>query len=272
MILHAAAVSIGFALSVTPAIAADPAPSGMTASELAERLNAGREPGTTYVRARLEVKGEPGTVLQLQIKERRSRDGGEVLYQVLWPKERKGEAVLLRRSGHSVSGTLFSPPDTVTPLGASQLTQPFFGSNLSYEDMMENFFGWSQQAIVGTDTVNAVKCPILESKPGKGERASYGKVRSWIDTRRMIPLRVEKYSPSGKLVRRIDIKRVATDSRDRHIPADLIVHGPGGGSVTELDGSRIKHGVAFTEREFTPEGMKELSVPRGVAESDAERR
>jgi hypothetical protein len=44
------------------------------------------------------------------------------------------------------------------------------------------------------------------------------------------------------------------------------VRGPGGDSVTDLDGSRIKHGVAFTDDEFTPEGLKVSSVPRGAPE------
>jgi hypothetical protein len=80
-------------------------------------------------------------------------------------------------------------------------------------------------------------------------------VKSWIDTRRMVPMRVEKYSGSGQLVRRIDTTRVATDDKRRHIPANLSVRGPRG-SVTEIDGSKIKHDVTFDDREFTPEGLK----------------
>jgi hypothetical protein len=145
------------------------------------------------------------------------------------------------------------------------LSEPFFDSDLSYADVIENFFAWDQQSIVGTDTVNAVKCPILESKPSKGDRSSYGKVRSWIDTRRMVPLRIEKYTSSGKMVRRIDTKRVATENRG-YLPSSLVVQGPGGGSVTELEGSRIKHNVAFTDRDFSPEGIKEMAEPSGAAE------
>ena len=50
---------------------------------------------------RLEVK-QPGDTtkitLQLQIKERRTKSATDLVYQVLWPKERKGEAVLLHKA------------------------------------------------------------------------------------------------------------------------------------------------------------------------------
>ena len=38
------------------------------------------------------------------------------------------------------------------------------------------------------------------------------------------------------------------------------------GTTTELDGSRIKHDVAYTDRDFTPDGLKEMTTPRGSAE------
>jgi hypothetical protein len=72
---------------------------------------------------------------------------------------------------------------------------------------------------------------------------------------------VEKYLSSGQLARRIDTTRVATDDKGRSIPADLTVRGSQQDSVTDLDGSRIRHDVAFTDREFTPEGLTEIAPP-----------
>ena len=74
--------------------------------------------------------------------------------------------------------------------------------------------------------------------------------------RRLVPLRVEKYAASGELARRIDSTKIATDDNRRHIPANLTVRGRAQDSVTELDGSKIRHDVIFTDREFTPDGLK----------------
>ncbi len=141
-----------------------------------------------------------------------------------------------------------------------------FGTELSYEDIIENFFGWEQQAITGTEVVDRVPCQILESKPGKGGHSTYGSVRSWIDAKRLVPLRVEKYNASGKLVRRIDTTRVMNDDEGKPVPANLTVRGPGGDSVTELNGGKISHRITFTDAEFTPDGIKQTAIPHGTPE------
>ena len=255
-IFRTAAAFIACALASVSASAADTAPV-LSAPELAARLGALQQDGASLVRLKLEVNGSAKVALQLQIKQRRTRAGTEVVYQVLWPKERKGESVLLRKSGdRPATGSTFHPPDTVRALSTEQLKEPLFGSDLSYEDVIENFFTWEHQAIVGTEVVDRVNCQILESKPGKGQRFSYASVRTWVDARRLVPLRVEKYTASGQLARRIDSTKVATDDNHRHIPANLTVRGRAQDSVTELDGSKIKHDVTFTDREFTPDGLK----------------
>ncbi|HEV7868381.1 MAG TPA: outer membrane lipoprotein-sorting protein [Chthoniobacteraceae bacterium] len=253
MTIRFAAASLCFALLACVGRAAEPEASPIPAAELAARLSAKQQDGTSLIRLRMEMAGK-GT-LQLQIKSRASRAGTDLVYQVLFPKERKGEAVLLRKSDGRISGSVFTPADGVRPLTAAQLDEPLFGSDLSYEDVIENFFAWGQQAVVGTEVVDRVNCTILESKPGKGERSSYASVRTWVDTRRMVPLRVEKYDAPGRVVRRIDTARVVTDDKGRAIPANLTIRGPRG-STTNLDGSRIKHDVTFADAEFTPEGIK----------------
>jgi hypothetical protein len=265
--ISVAFVALGLLVSIVDAAEAEQ--SALSATDLASRLSALRD-GASYVRLRVQVKEPVDTTkitLQVQIKERRSKTAADVVYQVLWPKERKGEALLLHKAaGSSPAGSLFMPPDRLTTVNASQMNGSLFGSDLSYEDVIENFFSWENQAIAGNETVNRVNCVILESKPGKGEPSTYASVRSWIDPRRVVPLRVEKYLPGGRFARRIETTRVATDDKGHAIPAGLTVRGPREGSLTELDGSRIRHDVSFTDREFTPEGLREIAVPPSAQE------
>ncbi len=267
--LRVAAAALSFASLSASSSAADPNPATMSAKDLSGSLSAQQE-GTSYVRLRLEVKQPGDTVkvtLQLQIKKRRTKAVTDVVYQVLWPKERKGEAFLLHQAdGSPAAGSLFAPPDKLRPLKASQMGDALFGSDLSYEDVIENFFGWKNQAIVGNEVLNRVNCLILESKPDPSEVSTYARVRSWIDPQRLVPLRVEKYLPSGQLARRIETTRVATDDKGRPIPADLTVRGLQADSVTDLDGSRIRHEVVYTDREFTPEGLAEVQAPSSASE------
>ena len=258
MSLPGTAAIIGLTLAFSSRAAESPSPT--TANDLASRLSALRQNGASYVRLRMEMKGATKETLQLQIKERRTMNSSEIVYQVLYPKERKGESVLLRKIGNQpANGSVFVPPNTLRPI--HDLKELLFGSDLSYEDVVDNFFAWDQQAILGTEKVDGVNCPILESKPGKGEHSIYGSVRSWIDVRRLVPLRVEKYASSGQLLRRIDTTRVVADA-GHHIPADLTVGAARPDSTTLLDGSRIRHNVTYTDRDFTIEGLKEIATPR----------
>jgi hypothetical protein len=271
MIVRVIATMLGFTWLVSSTGSAETAAPATSARDLAADLAALQQDGASYVRLRLEVK-QPGDMvketLQLQIKGRRTKGATDLVYQVLWPKERKGESVLLHQAdGHPPAGSLFMPPDKLRPLNASQMNGALFGSDLCYQDAVENFFAWENQAATGTEVLNGVTCTILESRPGKGESSPYARVRSWIAPRRRVPLRVEKYLPSGQLARRIETTRTVTDDKGRSIPADLTVRGgPQGDSVTILDGSRIKHDVTYSDREFTPEGLSEISAPRSAPE------
>lgn len=226
------------------------------AKELAKSLSAGVQNGNSLVRLKLATPS--GTSFQLQIKSRRNGSDTELVYQVLWPKDHKGEGFLLKKSGNrATTGTLLSLPNTLKKLSVAELREGIFGSDLSYEDLAENFYSWSDQSIIGTEEVDRVSCQILESKPGSAQ-SSYSKVQSWIDLKRMVPLRVDKYSASGKVARRILTTRIAKDDNGRQIPASFSVQGPTLGSLTVIEGSSSKNDVTFTDADFTPEAIGKL--------------
>lgn len=246
---------IPFALLAFTASAAD------SATELAARLSALQQDGLSLMRLKMEARG---VTLQLQVKQRRSASATEVVYQILWPKDRFGESVLLKKTGNQAAiGTLFVPPASARQL---DVKDALFGSDVSYADVLENFFAWPHQSIVGAEIVNRVSCQILESRPGEGRRSNHDVVRTWVDTKRLVPLRIEKYNAAGQVIRRIDSGRIVTDDIGRHVPTGLSVTDPRTNSVTVLDGSRLKHDVTFTDFEFTPEGIKQTITPQNKPE------
>lgn len=242
----------------TLAAFASPAPAqDADGKALAAQLAGLQQDGSSYARVKMEVKPADGAkiALQVQIKQRRTAASTEVVYQILWPKERAGEAVLLKQSGGEMSGIVFTPPDLVRNLTSAQMKESLLGTSLSYADVLENFFTWSNQKIVGTEVVNKISCQVLESRSGSAT------VRSWIDTKRVVPMRVEKYLPSGAVVRKIDTRNVANDDTKRNVPANLTIQDVPKGSFTDLEGSKLKHGVAYENRDFTAEGLKNINPP-----------
>jgi outer membrane lipoprotein-sorting protein len=233
----------------------------ISARDLAAKLSGLQQDGSSYVRLKLDVSpsgGVPKFGLQLQIKQRRVGNSTELVYQVLWPKERVGEAVLLKWCGGQASGAVFTPPNTVKTLSASEMKNSLFGSSLSYSDVLENFFNWEDQKIVGSEMVGKVSCRVLESRAGKGGST----VRSWIDTRRSVPMKVEKVASSGVVTHRIETIHVVSDDLNRSLPANLMIHDLKNGTTTELDGSKLKHGVKYADSEFTAEGLTNMTVPK----------
>lgn len=245
-------------LGIACVCGAEPAAPAMPAADLAARMDAVSQ-GNALIRSKLEVRSTEGArrVLQLQIKQRRTKAATDIAYQVLWPNEHKGEVIILHQGQGAPKGSIIVPQQPVRPIKAAQMSEGLFDSDLAYQDAVENFFAWKKQAVVGAEPINGVDCQILESKPDSSSVSVYAKVRSWIDSQRFVPMRIEKYSSSGALVRRIDITRVARDEKHNPIPASLIVHGPRKNSVTEFNGARIDQDVNFTDADFTPAGLSQ---------------
>lgn len=218
--------------------------------------------GASFVKLRMEINNPTagGKVsLNLWMKSRRTAAASEIIYQVIFPKERKGEAFLLRKSGGAATGSIIVPPKPPTSLTNANLREGVFGSDLSYEDIIDNFFAWDSQALIGTENVGRTECLILESKPGSGS-SSYNSVRSWIDMKKLVPMRIEKYSGS-RLAVRIDTRDTHKDDGGKWVTKGLAITRSGSGSSTLIEGTEIKHGVNYADADFTPEGMQKLVIP-----------
>ncbi len=237
--------------------AQEPAPPPISASELASRMDAALQ-GNSVIRTQLEIYFPSGgkRVMQLQIKQRHTKTTTDLSYRVLWPNEYKDQIVILRQdSGKAPTGAILLPHQPIRTLGPSQMNEGLFESDLAYQDAVENVYAWKEQFLVGTETINGANCQILESKPATSAGSIYARVRSWIDPRRLVPLRIEKYSASGELMRRIEITRVGRDERHNSIPAGLIVRTVGKNTRTEFNGAHIDQDVQLTDQDFNPASL-----------------
>lgn len=228
-----------------PAIAETP---GLSAEQLADKMADVVEDGDAV--ARVRMKSADGKVLQVQIKSRRANGRAEAVYEILWPADRKGEKIFLEQTAGSwPEGKVVSALGQCAEIDRSDIGEGLFGTDLSYADAVENFFLWPKQELAGTEKVGGSECVIVESRPASG--SPHGKVRSWIDSRRLVVHRVEKYDGAGRLVRTITTTQVAKDDIGRNVPAGMTVTRTGGSS-TEIDGSNIRHDVKLTDADFSP--------------------
>ena len=235
-------------------------------AELAARVVKRQATSGYRLRARLvdtaQVEGPSGPVM-LRVIGRTDRTSTRVVYQVVWPAARLGQAVSLERAldGNRASGFLLEPPDRVTPLDAALRARPFLGSDLIVEDLLDDFWVWPTQRYAGEATSDGRACEILESRPPAGSPSPYSLVRSWIAKSRAAPVKIEKYGRDDTLARRLAFVR-ADKRRDQPTPTRLIVERPGRTTSTTIEFFSSERGVEVPVSQFTLDHLKGDQGPR----------
>ena len=105
---------------------------------------------------------------------------------------------------------IYSPStDRTIQLSGHMLKQSLLGSDLSYEDMMENrkLTEMYNAKVIGEETIDDRKTWVLQLN-AKVDDASYDSRKIWVDTERYVPLREELFAKSGQLLKRTELKDV----------------------------------------------------------------
>ena len=105
----------------------------------------------------------------------------------------------------------YSPStDRTIQIAGHMLRQSVMGSDMSYEDMMEDpkLQNLYTATVVGEGTLLERSCWILELKAKPDAAPSYHSRKVWVDKERFLPLKEERYATSGKLLKTTEIKSV----------------------------------------------------------------
>ena len=199
----------------------------LSASEILKKIDANLSSNNQVVTSKMVIHGKRGV---RTIESKSWTEGTQKSFtEYLAPAREKGTKML--KLGDQL--WMYSPgTDRTIQISGHMLRQSVMGSDLSYEDMMEdNKLHEAYEAeIVGTDTLENNVCWILELTATEKDIA-YPKRKLWADRQRFIPLREELFAKSGKLLKRIDLKDVKSlDGRwypTRMIFKDVLKEGQG---------------------------------------------
>ena len=103
---------------------------------------------------------------------------------------------------------MYSPStDRIIQISGHMLRQSVMGSDLSYEDMMEDprLADLYDAKTTGTKVIDNRSCWELQLTARKADVAYHTRTL-WVDQERNVPLREELYAKSGKLLKTIDLK------------------------------------------------------------------
>lgn len=153
---------------------------------------------------------------------------------------------------------IYSPStDRTIQISGHMLRQSVMGSDMSYEDMMEDpkLLNHYKAEVLESTSYNDRACWILELK-AFDERVSYQKRKLWVDKARYIPLKEELYAKSGNLLKKTEFSEVKNYD-DRWYPTrivfkDMLKAGDG----TEFIMEKIEFNAKIDDYIFSKAGLK----------------
>jgi len=154
---------------------------------------------------------------------------------------------------------IYSPStDRTIQISGHMLRQSVMGSDLSYEDMMDDrkLTDVYEAKVSGDDEIDGRKTYILDLV-AKVTDVAYHSRKMWIDTERLVPLKEELYAKSGQLLKRTtlsDVKQI--DGRWFPLTViykDMLKQGEG----TEFHVTTIKFNQKIPEYIFTKAALKQ---------------
>jgi outer membrane lipoprotein-sorting protein len=119
----------------------------------------------------------------------------------------------------------YSPStDRTIKISGHMLRQSVMGSDLSYEDMLEDrrMINLYDANIVSEEIYEKRPCWVLELTAKEGEEdIAYHSRKIWVDKERYVSLREERFAKSGKLLKTTEVKNVRWID-DRWVPDEVV--------------------------------------------------
>ncbi len=153
---------------------------------------------------------------------------------------------------------MYSPStDRIIQISGHMLRQSVMGSDLSYEDMMEDrkLTDIYDAELTGSEDIDGVDCYVISLK-AKVSDVAYAGRKQWIDKSKLVPLKEELYAKGGTLLKRTELSEVKK-IEGRWFPTkihykDMLKRGDG----TEFIITDIQFNVNIPEYIFTKASLK----------------
>lgn len=154
---------------------------------------------------------------------------------------------------------IYSPStDRIIQISGHLLRQSVMGSDLSYEDMMDDrkLTDVYTAKVTGNEIIDGRDTYVLELL-AKVEDAAYHSQKVWVDVQRYVPLKQEMYAKSGQLLKRTLLSDVV-QVQGRWFPMTIIYKDVlKDGSGTEFRMTSVKFDQEIPDYIFTKAALKQ---------------
>ena len=154
---------------------------------------------------------------------------------------------------------IYSPStDRIIQISGNMLRQSVMGSDLSYEDMMDDrkLTDIYTAKIIGEEKTGDRNTFIVDLT-AKVEDVAYFKQKVWVDEERFIPLKEELYAKSGQLLKRVVLKDIQK-IQGRWFPTNILYKDMlKDGNGTEFKMNNLKFNQNIPDYIFTKAALKQ---------------
>lgn len=224
----------------------------ITGEEVLALLDKNQWSETSIIVSTMKIHGKRGT---RTITSKTWMNGEDQSFtEYLSPARQKGVKMLKLENN---LWTYSPKADRTIKIAGHMLRQSLMGSDLSYEDMMENNkISEAYKAIVtGEEIVNNRDCYVVELTAIESELA-YQKRKLYVDKIRMVAIKEERFAKSGKLLKTTLIEEVMR-VKGRWIPKKMIFKDVlSKGTGTEFIIDKIEFDVEISQNIFSKASLR----------------
>lgn len=178
-----------------------------TGKSVLDKVDGNMSAKTRIITSKMEIEGARNT----RTIESKSYSIGDkkAFTEYLAPAREKGTKMLKLEN----QLWIYSPTtDRTVQISGHMLRQSVMGSDMSYEDMMNDtpLLERYKADVTSEETVDGRKCWVVTLTAIKPD-VNYYAQKMWVDQERFVPLKVDMFAKSGKLLKRItfsDVQRV----------------------------------------------------------------
>ncbi|MGB2762811.1 MAG: outer membrane lipoprotein-sorting protein [Candidatus Aminicenantaceae bacterium] len=240
---------ISFVCLLTAAVMAQEPPSG---EDILKRVDANIGSDNKISVAEMTIHGRRGS---RTIKSRSWLQGQDKSFtEYLAPAREAGTKML--KLGDQL-WTYIPSTDRTIKISGHMMRQSVMGSDLSYEDMMEDpkLLKLYHANVIGEEVILDRACWVLELT-AKVKSTAYHSRKIWVDKERYVSLREDRIARSGKLLKTFEVKEIRR-IQNRWVPTHMIFKDVlKSGKGTEFVIEDIEFNASIPEHVFTKASLR----------------
>lgn len=249
-----------FGLNAAPAAAAEDLTANQIIDKAFSKSQVGMQQGTATLKMTIVSPRNNAKKRTLQVKAMRNEEGLlRSLVKFTKPADVSGIAFLVREKKDALPDQYVYVPaaKVVRQIAAGNAGSKFFGSDFTFGDLMPLPAGERDKIkAVRLDDAEVGKQPtyVIEAI-AQFEGSPYGKLKIWVHKKHLVPLKIEFYDPTQKLLKRLTVKKLKKIDGEL-VPVHLLMKNVQEGSRTELEIVDPDPKAKLGEADFTEEAMQ----------------